>query len=114
MPLNDAALDIAGEAIASAVTHVQAFTAVPNAGGTNGIGARAPIDLVSTDGDLSLATPVALTGLGASVAVGYFGLFTAATGGAFLGYATRTTGDDEANAAGEYTLQSLSIPASSS
>lgn len=112
MPLNDAALDIAGEAIAAAATQIQAFTAVPNAGGTNGIGAKTPVNVDSADGDLSIAAPVNFTGLGAGTAVGYFGFYTA--GNVFLGYATRTSGDASANAAGEYTLNSLSIPATAS
>lgn len=115
MGLNAAALDIAGEAVAAAITHVSFHTGAPGAAGTTNViaGGRFPIDVDSTNGNLSIAAPVNATGLTAAAAVGYVGFWTAITGGTYLGDAQRTTGDAAVNAAGEYTLNSLSIPASS-
>lgn len=116
MPLNTAALDVAGEAIAAAITHVQFHTASSGAAGTTAIipGGRFPIDIESTNGNLSLAAPVNATGLTPGASVAFVSFHGAATGGPFYGDAARTTGDAAVNAAGEYTLNTLSIPASAS
>lgn len=116
MALNDAALDVAGEAIAAAITHVSLHSGDPGGAGASNViaGGRAAIDLNSTDGDLSLATAVLKTGLTASATVAFLGFWSASTGGVYYGSAPRTTGDSNVNAAGEYNISSISIPASSS
>jgi len=116
MALNAAALDIAGEAIAAAITHIQFHTAAPGAAGTSNViaGGRFAVDIDSTNGNLSLAAPVSATGLTAGATVGYVSFWTASAAGTILGDAQRTSGDATVNTAGEYILNALSIPASSS
>jgi hypothetical protein len=63
--------------------------------------------VADASGNLSLSSAVAFTGLTASGAVKYVSVWSAATGGTFLGqYAL--TGDQAANGAGQYTLDTLS------
>lgn len=114
MPLNNAALQVAGAAIAGAVTHVGFHTADPGAAGTTGVitGGRFAITLTSTNGSLTLSSAVNATGLAAGASVAYVSFWSASTGGTYYGSAQRTTGDATVNAAGEYTLNSVSIPAS--
>lgn len=117
MALNDAALDVAGEAIAAAIVGVSFHTADPGIAGTTAVisGGRAAVDLNSTDGDISLGTPVTKTGLTALATVAFLGFWsTSTTGGTFYGSAPRTTGDAAVNADGEYTVESITIPAASS
>lgn len=117
MALNAAALDIAGEAIRAAAVGASLHTADPGAAGTSNTiaGGRAAITLVSTDGNLTLSAPVAKTGLTASATVAFIGLWTTSTtGGTYLGSVPRTTGDSNVNASGEYTIDTISIPASAS
>lgn len=115
MPLNDAALDIMGEAFVAVAVGASFHTADPGAAGTTAViaGGRVAIDLDSTNGDIVLATPAAKTGLTPAATVAFIGLWTTSTtGGTYLGSVARTTGDSAVNAAGEYTIQSLSIPGS--
>jgi hypothetical protein len=116
MALNDAALDVGGEAIAAAITHVSFHSGAPGAAGTTNLiaGGRFAINLDSTNGDLALASAVNATGLTASATVAYLGLWSAATAGTYYGDVPRQSGDATVNASGEYTIDSLTIPASSS
>lgn len=117
MALNDAALDVAGEALAAAIVGISFHTGDPGADGTANViaGGRAAIDLDSTDGDLTLASPVTKTALTPEEGVAFLGLWsTSTTGGTYYGSVPRTTGDAAVNASGEYTVKSLSIPVSSS
>jgi hypothetical protein len=116
MPLFAPALDTAGEAICAAITHVQFHSDAPGGAGTANVitGGRFPINLDSTDGNISLASPVAATGLTAESPVWGVTFWTAATGGTAYGSAQRSSGDANVNAAGEYSLTGVSIPASSS
>lgn len=114
MPLNDAALDVAGEAIAAAITHVSFHTAEPGGAGATGLiaGGRFAINIDSTNGDLVLGAVVNATGLTPGASVAYVGFWSANAAGIYYGSAQRTTGDAAVNASGEYTLNSLSIPSS--
>lgn len=116
MALNAAALDVAGEAIAAAITHVSLHTGDPGVAGTSNLiaGGRAAVNLDSTDGNISLAAPVDKTGLTAGAAVAFIGFWSANAAGIFYGSAPRTTGDSNVNTAGEYTIDSITIPASAS
>ncbi len=116
MALNNAALDVAGEAIASAITHISLHTGDPGAAGSANViaGGRFAANLDSADGDLSLAAPVAATGLTPAATVAFIGFWSAATAGTYYGSAPRSTGDAAVNASGEYTVESITIPASSS
>lgn len=113
MPLFPPALDIGGEAIVAAITHATIHSAAPDATGSNQIAGttRVPIDLNSTDGNITLASPISFTGAPPAQTVHSVGFHTAASGGTFLGYATRVTGDAAANASGEFNVTAISIPA---
>lgn len=108
MSLSDAGLVIAGNAVDVAITHMQAHSASPGAAGTTAaIGSRVAVNgTVDSDGDITW-TNVAFTGLGASVAVWGVTYWTASTGGSYLGQNQRTTGDTNANAAGDFTFSSI-------
>jgi hypothetical protein len=105
--LNDAALVLAANAVDTAITHMQLYSAATNsAGTTNAVGSRVAVNgTVDADGDITW-TNTAFTGLTASQAVHSVGYFTASTGGTFYG-STVLTGDATANAAGEYTVTSI-------
>jgi hypothetical protein len=113
MALNDAALVLAANAIDTAVTHMQLHSSAPGAAGTTGaLGSRVAVNgSVDADGDITW-TSVAFTGLGANQAVAYVsywagaGTGTPASGGTFYG-SSALTGDTAANAAGEYTVTSV-------
>lgn len=107
---NDAALVIAANAIAAAITHAQAHSADPGALGTNApLGTRVAItESVDADGDITFTA--AFTGLPANQSVTWVsywssaGTGTPATGGTNYGRAQITTGDVQANAAGAITV----------
>jgi hypothetical protein len=108
MPLSAAALSIGGAAIASATTHLQLHSDAP----TNGVGSENGSRTACTrqsdaSGNLSLEAAVQFTGLTASGAVKFVSAWTGPTGGTCLGQ-WAITGDQAANAAGEYTLDTLS------
>ena len=107
MALNDAALVVGATAIKNAITHIQLYSAATNgAGTTNTIGTRvASTGSVDADGDITW-TSIAFTGLSANQAVHSVGYFSASTSGTFYG-STVLTGDATANAAGEYTVTSI-------
>jgi hypothetical protein len=109
MALNDAALVVGATSIKNAITHLQLFSATPNATGTtNTLGTRvASTGAVDADGDITW-TNVAFTGLGASATVAGVGYWSASTAGTFYGYTAMGGGSDTtANAAGEYTVTSV-------
>lgn len=116
MALNAAALDVGGEAIATALAWAQFHSAAPGSAGTSNViaGGRVAINMDSTDGNLSLAAPVTKTGLTAGATVSHVSFWSASAGGNHYGDAPRTTGDAAVNSSGEYTLDSISIPVSSS
>lgn len=107
MALNDAALTTGANAIKNEITHFQLHSS--NVGGTwatGAVGTRVAVSgSVDADGDITW-TNVAFTGLTASQAVGGVSYWTAGTGGSNRGGAA-VTGDATANAAGEYTLTSV-------
>lgn len=110
MALNDPALVIGATAIKNAVTHLQLFSATPNATGTtNAVGSRvAATGAVDADGDITWG-PVNFTGLTANQAVAGVGYWSASTAGTFYGYTALAGGSDlTANSAGEYTLTLIS------
>lgn len=107
MALNDAALVVGANAIKTAITHLQLYSAATNgAGTTNAVGSRvASTGTVDADGDITWST-VAFTGLTANQAVHSVGYFSASSSGTFYGV-TVLTGDATANSAGEYTVTSV-------
>jgi hypothetical protein len=105
--LNDAALSVAANAIEGVITHLQLFSAAPNATGTtNAVGSRVAVNgTVDADGDISWSG-VQFTGLPANQPVAAVGYWSAASGGTFYGYSL-TSGDTSANAAGSITLTTV-------
>lgn len=104
MSLNDASIVLAANAVDTAITHFQLYSAATNAAGTtNAVGARVAVNgTVDADGDITW-TNVNFTGLTASQAVHSVGYWSASSSGTFYGV-TVLTGDTTANAAGEFTV----------
>lgn len=113
MALNDTLLNIGANAMAAAATHLSLHSAAPDAAGSNACtSARVAASWPgAATGDITV-TNKAFTGVAASGPVTHVGLWSAATAGTFYG-AYALTGDQSANAAGEYTLTSLTLNGSS-
>jgi hypothetical protein len=96
--------------LASIATHASIHTAAPNSSGSNeSTAARQPIVWgAAASGDISITGSEAFTGGAASGPATHVGLWTAITGGTFLG-GFALTGDQAFNAAGEYTLTDVSL-----
>lgn len=107
MALNDAALVLAANAIDTAISHMQLYSAATDsAGTTNAVGSRVAVNgTVDSDGDITWTT-VAFTGLSAGQTVHSVGYWSASSSGTFYG-ATVLSGDSAANSAGEYTVTSV-------
>lgn len=105
--LNDTALVVAANAVDGVITHMQLHSGARGGSGTsNVIGTRVAVNgSVDGDGDITW-TNVAFTGLGANQAVAEVSYWSASSGGTYYGGAA-ITGDANANAAGEYTLTSV-------
>ena len=106
--LNDPALILAATAVRNATTHVQLHSGAPGAAGTSNVttAARQPAaGTVDADGDISWG-PLNFTGVAANGAATYVTYWSALTGGTCYGQA-QLTGDLTANAAGEYTVTSI-------
>ena len=107
MAFNDAALVLAANAVDGAITHMQLHSGARGADGTtNQIGTRVAVNgSVDADGDITWSS-VAFTGLAASQAVAEVSYWSASTAGTYYGGSV-LTGDATANAAGEYTVTSV-------
>jgi hypothetical protein len=117
MALSDAAMIVAANALRTAITHAQLHSAAPGGSGTSNVtsAARQAVTwaAATADGDFALSSAVNFTGVAASGAVQYVSLWSASTSGTFYGsYAL--TGDQTANAAGEYTVTALTVNGSAS
>jgi hypothetical protein len=115
MPLNDASLNTMADAWKAAYPYVAIHTAQPNVDtGTNqsAAGRVAASWGTAANGDLTV-TNIDFTGGAASGAATHVGFWSAATSGTFGGYQA-LTGDQAFNAAGEYTITSLTVDGSSS
>ncbi len=113
MPLNDTILNVGANAMGTAITHIAIHTALPDAVGSNqSTAARVATGWpAATAGDLVI-TNKNFTGGTANGAAQYVGFWSAATAGTFYGYQA-LTGDQNFNAAGEYTITSLAVNGSS-
>ncbi len=101
MALNDAALVLAANAVDTAITHMQLHSGARGAAGTTNVTSAARVAVNGTvDGD------VAFTGVAASGAVAEVSYWSASSGGTYYGGAA-LSGDTTANAAGEYTVTSV-------
>jgi hypothetical protein len=107
MALSDAALTVGATAIDAAITHMGLHSAAPGGSGTsNVIGTRVAVNgTPDSDGDI-VWTNVAFTGLSAGATVHSVSYWSASSSGTFYGSAV-LTGDTTANAAGEYTVTSV-------
>lgn len=106
MALTDATLVIAATAIRDSITHLSLHSANPGTTGASQVGTRvASTGSIDGDGDITW-TNVAFTGLSANQAVTHVGYWSAATGGTYRG-GSALTGDAAANAAGAYTVTSV-------
>lgn len=114
MALLDAALNVMADAFAAAATHLSLHSADP--GGTGANETTAARQLAgwgsAATGDVT-ASNIAFTGGAASGAVTHVGYWSASTGGTFYG-SRALTGDAAFNAAGEYTVTSVTENGSSS
>lgn len=114
---SNAAMVVAANAIRGVATHMQAHSGDPGASGTSNAttAARQPVSWSSptADGDFGLASAVNFTGIAASGAVTWVSLWSQlAAGGTWYGN-FQLTGDQVANAAGEYSVTALNFNGSS-
>ena len=114
MPINNALIEVGAGAMRTAVTHLSLHSAQPNSSGSNETNAARVSASWGAVGDGSFtATNRAFTGGTPSGAVHSVGFWSAAEGGTFYGYsALDETSDVTFNAAGEYTVSSVSIDGS--
>lgn len=110
MPLNDALLNVGVTAMQTSATYISIHTALPSAVGSNestapriaaGWGAAA-------NGDFGTLANKAFTGGALSGPATYLGFWSAVSGGSFFGWVP-LTGDQTFNAAGAYTVTSVTI-----
>ena len=115
MALNDNGLNAMGDGLAALVTHASLHTADPGTDGSNeSSAARQAVTIqVSAAGVMTL-TNVAFTGGASSGSVFSIGLWDASTSGNFYGDQAIETGDTSFNAAGEFTVTSMTITPTSS
>jgi hypothetical protein len=115
MPLDDPALQTAGNAIDGVLTHMRLHSADPGTTETSALGSgRVACAFTSdADGDLTLDATVNFTGLGANATVAFVTLWNASTAGIRQGKFA-VTGDTTANAAGEYSITALTLTGTSS
>lgn len=113
--LNDTLLNSGNTTMQGLATHLQLYTAEPNAAGTTFVSsaARQPITWVTAaNGDMVATVDLLFTGGTPSGACTYAGFWSAVTTGTFYGYAA-LTGDQTFNASGEYTVTGITITGSS-
>jgi hypothetical protein len=113
MALSNAAMVVAANALRGAMTHMQLHSGDPGAAGTSNVtaAARQPVTwaAATADGDFGLASAVNFTGVAANGATQYVSLWSQlAAGGTWYGN-FQLTGDQTANAAGEYTVNALNL-----
>jgi hypothetical protein len=108
MALNEAALNAAINGLKTAAPYLSLHSATPDAAGSNAVGTRVAASWgTASNGDI-VATNVAFTGLPASGSIVAVGLWSASSSGTYYGHLT-LTGDTSANAAGEYTITSITL-----
>lgn len=113
MPLNNTALNVEADALRAVATHLSLHTADPGTTGTSEstAGRVAAAWPAASNGDLTVSNKN-FTGGAASGPCTWVGLWSASTAGTFYG-GFQLTGDVTFNAAGQYTLTSLTIDGSS-
>lgn|SRR5690606_37618968 len=113
MALGSAALGVAAGALESALAYASLHSATPNSSGSNETtAARVAVSWDVAGGVLS-ASGLEFEGVASNGDVVAVGFWSAAEGGTFYG-SLALTGDSAANAAGEYTVESVEITVSAS
>lgn len=114
MALDDYALTVAGTAMATVMTHMRLHSADPGTGESNALGSgRVACAFTSdSDGDLTLNSTVAFTGLAPNATVAWVTVWTASTSGSRMGK-VQLTGDLAANAAGAYNVTAVNFAGTS-
>jgi hypothetical protein len=114
MALNDAALVIASNAVDTAITHFSIHTtgAVTSSANESSAARVAVNGTVDADGDISWSN-VAFTGGAASGPAVRVGFWSASSSGTYYG-GVLLSGDTTFNAAGEYTVTSVTETSSAS
>lgn len=114
MTLNNTLLNIGATAMQAAATHATINDTYPDASGATADTARAAITWdTAANGDMVLTVDEAFTGgtpSGAAVGVGLWN----SDGSVYYGDLQITSGDVTFNAAGEYTLQSITVTGTAS
>lgn len=114
MPLLDSTLNVGADAMAAVMPYVSIHTALPNSSGSNESTApRLAAGWTSASAGDLVITNKSFTGGAPSGPAQYLGFWSALTGGTFRGSAP-LTGDQSFNAAGEYTVSSLTVNGASS
>lgn len=110
MPLNNAAMIVAANALRSAITHMQSHNGDPGVAGTSNLttAARQAITWGSAtnDGDFDLSSPITFSGITPNGAVTYVSLWGALNGGTWYGNFA-LAGDLTANSSGLFSVYSL-------
>ena len=114
MPLNDNALNAMADHLATLATSASLHSADPGATGINETtaGRQTVTWTGAATGDIAISAQENFTGGGASAACTYVGLWNGAGTVFYGGFAL--TGDQTFNAAGEYTLETLTLDGSAS
>lgn len=112
MPLFDSLLNPAADTMTALITHLSMHTALPDVTGSNE--STAPREPVTWDpaasGDADMAAPVVFSGGAPSGPAPYIGFWEGpGPGGIFHGW-TEGIGDQTFNAAGELTVETLTLP----
>jgi hypothetical protein len=109
MALTTAGVQVGAAAIAADINGLSLHSANPGTTGASQVGTKQAVTCTATNGVVT-APSTAFTGLPASGPVTYAGVWSGATfrGGFVL------TGDQTANAAGEYTVDSVTITGTAS
>jgi hypothetical protein len=115
MALNDAALNIAADAMGAVITHIAIHTAEPDAAGSNeSTAARQAVTWnAAAAGDIAIAAAEGFTGGAPSGPATHVGFWSALTVGTFYGWVP-ITGDQTFNAAGEFSINTLTLNGSAS
>lgn len=113
MGLNTAGLNAAAGGVAAVAAYVSLHTAAPNSSGSNeSTAARKAASWQGSGATKDLVSALAFTGGAASGPCPYAGLWSAITGGTYYGDIQITSGDTSFNAAGEFTINELTITGS--
>lgn len=114
MPFTDAVLQDATDAITAGYPWLQLHSAAPDATGATNVTSAARVqgawNPATGSGDADLTAPVDFTGGAASGPCTYVSLWSASAGGTYGG-AFALAGDLAFNAAGEYTINTLTVNA---